>query len=220
MERYNRNHNSISKEEQVILNSSTVAIVGLGGLGGYVLECLVRLGIRNFHLIDKDVFEVTNLNRQLLSTEDNLGKSKAKEAELRAKSIDYKVNIKVFQETLDENSYHMLDGVQLVMDCLDSIHGKLALELLCDKMELPLIYGAIGGYYGQVALSDKTNRIVRKIYGTNKDYENTLGNLPITCMSTASLQCSLALKVLLNYEIHKELIFIDTKKLTIEKINI
>lgn len=218
MERYTRNFNSLSYEDQIILNNSKIAIVGLGGLGGYILENLLRIGIRNFHLIDKDIFEITNLNRQLLSTQDNLGKNKVDIALERAKSIDHKVNIKIFKEKLNENSFSLLNGVQLVMDGLDSIEGKLDLESLCDKMDLPLIHGAIGGYYGQIAYSHKNNRTVKKIYGTSKDSPNQLGNLSIACMITASLQCSLALKVLLNHPIDDKLIFIDTKEMIIEKI--
>ena len=194
MDRYARNYTSLTKDQQSILRDTTVAIVGLGGLGGYILENLVRLGVKNFHLIDKDVFEITNLNRQLLCTEDNLGKYKAEEAALRARLIQNEVNLNVFIETLDENSTHILEGSDLVIDGLDSISGKVALEKLCDKMNLPLVHGAISGYFGQVALSTQTNRIVSKIYGNTEDYENTLGNLPMTCIVTASLQCILALK--------------------------
>lgn len=220
LDRYNRNHTSLSKEEQLTLNNSTVAIVGLGGLGGYILENLVRLGVKNFNLIDMDVFEVTNLNRQLLSSEDNLGKYKAEEATKRAKLIDRQVNIKTFAEKLDDKSTHLLEGVQIVLDGLDSISGKLNLEKLCQKMNLPLIYGAISGYYGQTALSTSENRIVAKIYGDALDYPNTLGNLCITCMVTASLQCNLALKVLLNQSVENELIFVDVKDMTMDKIKI
>lgn len=220
MDRYTRNYSSLSIDEQYILNNSTVAIVGLGGLGGYILENLVRLGVRSFHLIDKDVFEITNLNRQLLSNEDNLGKTKAEEAARRAKLINNKVETKIFIETLDENSIHLLEGAQIVLDGLDSVSGKLSLEALCHKMTLPLIYGAISGYLGQVGLSNYENRIVSKIYGDTQDYENTLGNLPMTCMITASLQCNLALKVMFNEIIENELIFVDVKNMSIDKFNI
>jgi molybdopterin/thiamine biosynthesis adenylyltransferase len=167
-----------------------------------------------------DVFEVTNLNRQLLSNEENLGNYKTREAALRAKSINSSVNLKLFTETLDENSLHILEGVDLVVDALDSISGKLNLERLCNKMNLSLIHGAISGYYGQIALSTKDNRIVSKIYGNVEDYENTLGNLPMTCMITGSLQCNLALKYLFKENIEDELIFVDSKSMTIDKIKI
>jgi molybdopterin/thiamine biosynthesis adenylyltransferase len=180
----------------------------------------VRLGVKNFNLIDRDVFEITNLNRQLLSNEYNLGKNKTDEAAKRVKLIDKEVQIKVFKEVLDENSLHLLEGTQIVLDGLDSISSKLNLEKLCHKMGLPLIHGAISGYLGQVALSTPENRIVHKIYKDNLDYPNTLGNLPITCMVTASLQCNLVLKLLFKKIVEDELIFVNVEDMTIDKIKI
>src|SRR5699024_2187829 len=127
---------SISKENQSLLSDWAVAIVGLGGLGGYVLENLIRLGVQNFHLIDNDVFEESNLNRQILSLEDNIGKYKADEAYKRAKAINSKVNIETFIDTLNKDSVHMLNGVDIVIDCLDSVKSRIELEALCDRMGL------------------------------------------------------------------------------------
>lgn len=220
MERYKRNYSSVSKEEQETLGNVTVAIVGLGGLGGYVLENLVRLGVRKFHLIDKDVFDITNLNRQVLATEKNLGKIKVEEGLNRALAIDHNVKAKIFHSKIDDNSIEMLEGVDIVVDCLDSIEGRSQLETLCDKMDLYLIHGAIRGYYGQVAVSKPDNRIFTKIYGRSKIDDESLGNLPMTCMMTASLQVNLLLRVLFNKAIEDELILLDCKDMEIEKLKI
>ncbi|NLK44543.1 MAG: HesA/MoeB/ThiF family protein [Tissierellia bacterium] len=220
MGRYVRNYSSITKEEQAILNNTRVAIVGLGGLGGYVLENLVRLGVKSFNLIDRDVFEVSNLNRQILSTENNLGLSKAEEGFRRAKSIDRNVDARVFSCELDENSVEMLEGVDIVVDCLDSIDSRLKLEKLCDKMNLTLIHGAIRGYYGQVAVSSPKNRIFNRIYGGLKRDDESLGNLPMTCMVTASLQVNLLLKVIFNEELDGDLILIDVKNMEMERLKL
>ena len=121
MERYVRNYSSISEEQQKVIGNTRVAIVGLGGLGGYVLEGLARIGIRKFHLIDKDVFEITNLNRQLLSTKDNLGKSKAEEGLKRILKIDPNIKAKVFNSKLDQNSIEMINGVDIVIEDRKSV---------------------------------------------------------------------------------------------------
>lgn len=210
MKRYSRNFNSISKENQTLLSKSTIAIVGLGGLGGYVLENLVRLGVGKFHLIDNDAFDESNLNRQTLSLENNIGKHKVNEAYKRAKAINNNVKAKIFLDTLNRNSFFLLEDVDIVIDCLDSVKSRIELEFLCDKLDLILIHGAIGGYFGQVALSSPGNRIFHKIYG--KSYtDNDLGNLPMTCMVTASIQTTLALKVLFKEKIKKEFISIDVE---------
>lgn len=220
MERYIRNYSSISIKEQEILGNTTVAIVGLGGLGGYVLENLVRLGVRSFILIDMDVFHISNLNRQILSTEETLGKSKAEEALNRAKLIDSNVRAKVFKEKLDKNSEDMLEGADIVVDCLDSIDSRFQLEDLCEKMNLTLIHGAIRGYYGQVAISSSNNRIFKRIYGESKIEDESFGNLPMTCMITASFQVNLLLKVLFVKDVERELILLDCKNIDIERLQL
>ena|SRR5690554_2196322 len=220
MGRYARNYSSITKEEQEILKSTRVAIVGLGGLGGYVLENLVRLGVKSFNLIDRDVFEASNLNRQILSSEKTLGLSKAEEGFRRAKSIDRSVEARVFNSELGEDSIEMLEGADIVVDCLDSIDSRLKLESLCNKMNLTLIHGAIRGYYGQVAVSSPNNRIIKKIYRDLKRDDESLGNLPMTCMVTASLQVNLLLKVIFKKELDRDLILIDVKNMEIERLKI
>lgn len=220
MERYKRNHSSISKEEQKILSNTSVAIVGLGGLGGYVLENLVRLGVRNFNLIDKDVFDKSNLNRQILATEKTLNNQKAMAALNRALEIDHRVKAKVFCEKLDENSINMLEGVDVVVDCLDSVETRLILESLCEKMNLNLIHGAIRGYYGQVGISRQDNRVISKIYKRDIKEKESLGNLPMTCMVTASLQVNLLLKTIFKEDFEHNFIVIDVKNMELEKIRI
>lgn len=218
MERYERNFSSISKEEQKLLSNISVAIIGLGGLGGYVLENLVRLGVKNFNLIDKDVFDKSNLNRQILSTEKSLNKEKAVEALKRALEIDSQVKAKVYCEKLDETSSQMLEGVDIVVDCLDSIDSRLILEDLCDKLGLDLVHGAIRGYYGQVAISRPGNRVIRRIYKKAIKEDEGLGNLPMTCMVTASLQVNLLLKAVFKNHIENEFVLIDVREMEIEKI--
>ncbi|NLJ79351.1 MAG: HesA/MoeB/ThiF family protein [Tissierellia bacterium] len=219
MERYARNFKSLTQEEQAILFKSNIAIIGLGGLGGYVLENLVRLGVKKFHLIDRDVFEESNLNRQILSLEQNMGKYKTDEAYRRAKAIDHEVDIKTFTDTLDRSSREMLEGVDLVIDCLDSVESRIELEALCDSLNLILVHGAIGGYCGQIALSTPGNRLFHKIY-TGSNIANPLGNLPMTCMVTASIQVSLALRVLFNKPVEDELIYVDVEDMNLVKVGL
>lgn len=220
MERYKRNCSSISKQVQKTLSNTKVAIVGLGGLGGYVLENLVRLGIQNFNLIDNGMFDRSNLNRQILATERTVNHRKAKVALNRALEIDSRVKAKIFCEKLDSKSEYMLEGADIVVDCLDSIESRLELETLCDDLDLNLIHGAIRGYYGQVGVSRKNNRIIKKIYKKDMKEDQSLGNLPMTCMVTASLQVNLLLKVISKEKLEGEFFSIDIKNMEIENIKI
>ena len=92
-ERYHRNLGVISPAEQVKLLQSKIAIIGAGGLGGTVLELLARMGIGELIIVDKDVMGDSNLNRQILSTENNLGKSKTEIAVKRVKEINSSIEI-------------------------------------------------------------------------------------------------------------------------------
>ena len=81
MLRYSRNKNLMSDDEITLLSQKKVCVLGLGGLGGYIVEMLSRIGVGSLTLVDGDVFDETNLNRQLFSSMNNLGNSKALEAE-------------------------------------------------------------------------------------------------------------------------------------------
>ena len=96
-ERYRRNMEALSPQDQQRLASSCVALVGLGGLGGYVLELLARAGVGHIRCADGDHFEESNLNRQLLATDETLGQAKSQAARDRAKRINPAVRV----ETLD-----------------------------------------------------------------------------------------------------------------------
>ena len=86
--RYSRNFETLTPEDQDTLKQARVCILGLGGLGGGVCEMLARIGVGHLTLVDGDVFDATNLNRQLLSREDLIGESKAKAARDRVAAVN------------------------------------------------------------------------------------------------------------------------------------
>ena len=88
MERYLRNHDAISQTDQAILAEKHVLVVGCGGLGGMVIECLARIGLGHLRVVDGDVFDETNLNRQLLSSTMNLGRPKTLAAQQRVMAVN------------------------------------------------------------------------------------------------------------------------------------
>ena len=87
-ERYIRNLGALTEEECAVLRGKTVFVAGCGGLGGYLIEMLLRLGVGEIRAADGDVFEASNLNRQLLSSPSTLGSGKAAAAAARAKEIN------------------------------------------------------------------------------------------------------------------------------------
>lgn len=114
---YARNIGLLTECEQARLRNATVALPGLGGVGGFHMELLSRLGVGGFHLADPDFFEVANIQRQIGATADSLGRSKAGVIAARAKAINPELRLKVFPEGVtDENLDEFLDGVDIVVD--------------------------------------------------------------------------------------------------------
>lgn len=204
--RYQRNRQTISTDGQLRLFRSRVAVIGCGGLGGYVIEQLARLGVGNLVAVDPDVFEEHNLNRQLLSTIAELGKSKVAAAVDRIASINPAVTVTPHQDAFTgSNGAGLLEGVELVMDALDNIPSRLELSETCSSLGIPLIHGAIGGWYGHLTTQFPGEEGVKSIYrnwSSGKGVEQQLGNPSFTPAVVASMQVAEACKLLLGEERH------------------
>jgi len=199
-ERYTRNFQALSNTEMEKLHTARVCVVGCGGLGGYIIEILARIGVLNITAIDFDVFDPSNLNRQLLATEENLGTAKVQAAAQRVKTINSTVKFTA-QETklMPENAAELLQGHDIIIDALDSIESRLLLEKTCTTLNIPIIHGSIAGWYGQVAFIPPGSGILHILFAdtlTNRGIEAELGNLPFTASTVASLQCAECVKFL------------------------
>lgn len=116
--------NNISK-----LNSATIAIIGLGGVGGSALESIVRSGINNIIIVDKDIVDITNLNRQVISLTNNIGMSKVDVAESRIKLINPNCNVIKLNMFLDDSNIDELFkyNIDYLIDACDTIDTKISL---------------------------------------------------------------------------------------------
>jgi molybdopterin/thiamine biosynthesis adenylyltransferase len=203
IERYDRNFSTISLEEQAILTRSHVAVIGLGGLGGGVCEMLARTGVGTLTLVDGDVFDTSNLNRQLLSQEENIGMSKAQAARERVFSVNSTLQVNAIQAYADEtNLYDMINRADVVVDCLDSIDTRFLLQETAQQARIPLVSGAIAGVCGQVTVIFPEDLGYELIYGKKSDslsrgIETLTGNISYCALLVASLQSSECIKVLL-----------------------
>jgi len=200
MERYIRNQNMLSKEENESLRGFKVAVVGCGGLGGYIIEMLARLGVGHITIVDGDVFEISNLNRQLLSSPSNMGKSKSIVARERVNSINPDVKVVAIQELLtEENAEKVLSGHDVVCDALDNLKTRRLLEKYCEKLDMPMVLGAIAGWYAQVCTIKPGDRTIEKLFPAEleKGAETYFGNPSFTPALAASIQVAEVLKILL-----------------------
>jgi molybdopterin/thiamine biosynthesis adenylyltransferase len=203
--RYERNIGSIGIEGQKKLLESSVIVVGLGGLGGYVVEELARAGVGRIAGVDPDEFEENNLNRQLLSVEGNLGKKKTAEAGERVKKINKAVEFAGYDVSLEELAEEIWGGTDLVFDCLDNIEDRLSLAGKCSAVEVPLIHGAIAGWYGEVGVVWPGTAALAKIYGNQKQgIEQNIGTPPFTAAAAGSLMAAEGIKVLTGKNTVKE----------------
>ena len=201
--RYERNMKALSAAENERLSGFKACVVGCGGLGGYVIEHLGRLGIGHITAVDGDVFEESNLNRQLFSDETVLGESKAEQAKLRLGKVNSDVEVTAISEFLTEdNCEKILKGHDVVIDALDNVAVRLMIENTAGKLNIPLIHGAIAGWYGQVCVIMPGAPVFCKIYqGVDAvGIENELGNLPFTAAVAASIEAAEAVKVMLGRE--------------------
>lgn len=121
--------------------SSKIAIIGLGGVGGTAFEGLLRTGVNNFLLVDGDVIDESNLNRQILYTYKDIGQDKVQIAKARGLSINKDANIETNKIMVEEFNINFLDSYKpdVVIDAIDDIKGKIAIVNYCMKNNIKFI---------------------------------------------------------------------------------
>lgn len=196
--RYGRNKKTLSDEDQLKLATSCVAIVGCGGLGGYIAEELARIGVGRLVLMDGDRLEVSNLNRQIMATELNIGQWKVEAARDRLQSVNSEVQVEVIRGWFEEDKGpELFREVDLVCDALDSIPTRVVLERVCHQMELPLVFASIAGWFGQIGVSLPGDFSVLRLFGRGEQgVESTWGNPAFTPAVLASLSVVETVKLL------------------------
>lgn len=141
MDQFSRTELLLGKQAMEKLKNARVAVFGLGGVGGYVAEALVRSGVGQLELIDHDDISLTNLNRQILATQDTLGMSKAEAAAQRAKAINPHIQAAARQVFYTPETAHQFDFTRYdyVVDAIDTVTGKLMLIKAAKEANTPII---------------------------------------------------------------------------------
>ena len=140
LNQFSRTELVIGKEGVEKLNNAKVAIFGLGGVGSFVLEGLVRAGIGNFVLIDDDKICLTNLNRQILATRKTVGQAKVEVAKQRILDINPNANVEIHQEFFMPETEGILDNsIDYIVDCIDTVTAKIELVVRAEKLNIPII---------------------------------------------------------------------------------
>ena len=194
--RYSRNVPALTEEECRTLREKRVLVVGCGGLGGHIIDMLSRIGVGYLRVVDGDVFEETNLNRQLLSEVPLLGTAKAAAAAERVRRVNPGVSIHAVEAFLtEENVDALLDGCDVVLDALDNISSRKILASACSDAGVPYVYGGISGWVAQAAVSMPGDDLMELLFPEDVEItdKSVLSFTPALC---ASLQVSLAVKLL------------------------
>ena len=212
--RYDRNMMALSQDECTALAGKRVTVVGCGGLGGLVIEALARIGVGHLRVIDGDVFEESNLNRQLLCTEATLGREKSLVAAERVRAVNSAVEVEPRVAYLaEENAAELLSGADCVVDCLDNLEARFWMAHACQHLGIPVVYGAIAGWFGQICTVYPGDVSFVSIYGEpfGESQHKKLGNLPFTAYVIAAVQAAEAVKVVLDRpgQIRNRLLMID-----------
>ena len=205
--RYERNFPALSREEQAALGQKTVAIVGCGGLGGYLAEFLGRLGVGCLRLIDGDCFEESNLNRQLSAERPLLGQNKALCTAARLRRIHPDIRAEAYDVFLTaENAATLLGGCDAVLDGLDSVAGRRVLSAACDELGLPCIWGGVSGWTAQAAVSMPGDGLVHRLYPEDAESpdRSVLSFTPALC---AAVQSALCLRLLTKRAVESSVLY-------------
>jgi molybdopterin/thiamine biosynthesis adenylyltransferase len=204
--RYIRNRESISIQDQIRLAESRIAVVGSGGLGGHVILLLARMGIGHLRIIDGDVFDETNLNRQPLSSTETINKAKPQIAADVVNLINPSVEVSIFTDRVNaENADSILSGADVIVDALDNMDDRLMVEKVAKKNRIPFVHGAVAGFEGQVTTVFPEDKGLTFLYGENgcrvndKDSPEAILGVPVLAPALiASMQVMEVVKILLN----------------------
>lgn len=194
--RYVRNLPALTEAECLILRTKRVLVVGCGGLGGHIIDQLARIGIGSLRVVDGDVFEASNLNRQLLSEVPLLGVSKVKAAAERISRVNPDIQVEAVEAFLIQaNAVGLLEGCDVAIDALDNIPSRKILACACEEAGIPYIYGAIQGWIAQMAVSMPGDKLIGKLFPEEVQIrdKSALSFTPALC---ASMQVCACIKLL------------------------
>lgn len=189
--RYSRSMNAVTPAQQATILSTRVALVGLGGLGGTLLDQLARTGFGRIRAVDGDIFEESNLNRQALSTMKTVGTRKAEAAAARCAEINPSVEIESTTAFLDRNQFTaFLQDADIAVDALGGLRHRLALQEAAAEAGIPLVTGALAGWTGYIGTVMPGQIGPASIMGTDNSAEQTLGCPAPTVSLVASIMAA------------------------------
>ena len=205
--RYARNIPALTEEECRALWNKRILVVGCGGLGGHIIDQLARIGVGFLRVVDGDVFEASNLNRQLLSRIPLLGTSKARAAAEHVARVNPDMKVEAVETFMTRQKVRgLIDGCDIVLDALDNIPSRRLLAAACAEAGIPYVYGAIQGWVAQAGISMPGEDLIGKLFPQEVEIrdKSVLSFTPAMC---ASMQTSLCVKLLVGRPVETGTVF-------------
>ena len=207
-ERYSRQISipEIEKEGQQKLRDAKVLIIGAGGLGSPVALYLTAAGVGTIGLIDYDCVSESNLNRQVLYEEKNLGQLKVKAAADRLKGLNSNVCINTYAEKISRSNLaqisNIISGYDIVVDCCDNMETRYIVSDITESLSIPFVYGAIEGFCGYVSVFNDATRFRRLRDLWPQEEQHTVEAVPAigTCAGViGAMQANEAIKLICGF---------------------
>lgn len=205
---------------QKTLENKTIAVIGCGGLGGNIANLVARLKPKKILLFDGDVFNESNMNRQLFASNLTLGQNKATVTKERLERISPSEVI-AYEIFIDLDNAKLIKDADIIFGATDNVKSRFILQEIGAKYKIPVIHGAINGLFGEVGIIYPGDKTCERLYATKKEKKiyPTYSYVP-ACI--ASIQVAEAFKLLTNNNplLTNELICVDLFTMELRKINI
>ncbi len=208
-ERYSRHIilDEIGIEGQKKLINSKILIIGLGGLGSGVATFLTRMGIGHIGIIDVDKVDISNLQRQILYDEDDIGISKIKTGAKKLKRINHNIIIDEYEFLLDKkNASDLIKKYDIVVDCTDNLYTRGIINRACIDNKVKCVFGAVSEFNGFIFTYDVNCSCFECMMGNHEKFENNKSNnKPLGVIGAmvgiiASMQALEVAKIILNMD--------------------
>ena len=232
LEKYSRQiiMEQVGVEGQKKINNSSICIIGCGGLGTSAAQYLSMSGVGKLIFIDHDSIVLSNLNRQTLFTEKDIGENKCKVLTKKIKNINKSITVNYYQKKINENNIDQyIENCSIVLDCTDNFESRLIINRFCHKKKKILVSAALQNFDIQAFIfsswSGKKNPCYKCIFPNLTTTENLgcdeMGIIASVAGLGGIIQANLALNYILNLNNNfKQLILLDSVKLDIKKIKI
>lgn len=225
-DRYSRQRllKEIGQNGQAKLSEGKAVIIGSGALGTHASSLLVRAGVGRVTILDRDTVDVTNLQRQTLFEEDDVGRPKAKVAEQKLRQVNSEIEIDGIVVDLSiDNVEGLISGFDVVVDATDNLRTRFIVNDACVKLGIPWIYGGAVGTAGMVFVIWPEGPCLRCLFPKLPPREATptcdeVGIINTLPSVVASVETTEALKILLGKETIPELMIIDVWSGDMQKI--